>query len=76
MCTLSIKVPLRKKSENLFNDPRVKILFSHMDGPAEINLLLPNDGLLSFSSYYMILLRMKIVYSYINYHTLNTPGDL
>ena len=23
MCVLSIKVPIRKKSENLFNDPRM-----------------------------------------------------
>ena len=23
MCVLSIKVPIRKKSENLFNDPRI-----------------------------------------------------
>ena len=25
MCVLSIKVPLRKKSGNLFNDPRIHI---------------------------------------------------
>ena len=25
MCVLSIKVPIRKKSENLFNDPRIYI---------------------------------------------------
>ena len=24
MCVLSIKVPIRKKSGNLFNDPRIK----------------------------------------------------
>ena len=27
MCVLSIKVPIRKKSENLFNDPRRKSFF-------------------------------------------------
>ena len=26
MCVLSIKVPIRKKSGNLFNDPRIYIL--------------------------------------------------
>ena len=26
MCVLSIKVPIRKKSGNLFNDPRIKTL--------------------------------------------------
>ena len=25
MCVLLIKVPIRKKSENLFNDPRINI---------------------------------------------------
>ena len=27
MCVLSIKVPIRKKSVNLFNDPRINIHF-------------------------------------------------
>ena len=28
MCVLSIKVPIRKKSGKLFNDPRMSIIFS------------------------------------------------
>ena len=27
MCVLSIKVPIRKKSGNLFNDPRIKGIY-------------------------------------------------
>ena len=30
MCVLSIKVPIRKKSGNLFNDPRRYVIYIHV----------------------------------------------
>ena len=33
MCVLPIKVPMRKKSGNLFNDPRIYILIEKQSNP-------------------------------------------
>ena len=38
MCVLSIKVPIRKKSGNLFNDPRIYLIYMYKQVLAKINL--------------------------------------
>ena len=37
MCVLSIKVPIRKKSGNLFNDPRIYIFFLEYASISAVN---------------------------------------
>ena len=42
MCVLSIKVPIRKKSGNLFNDPRVYIyIYIYVYPPHHHQVVLP-----------------------------------
>ena len=38
MCVLSIKVPIQKKSGNLFNDPHINIYEGYFDECDEFNL--------------------------------------
>ena len=55
MCVLSIKVPIRKKSGNLFNDPRIYI--SNLVG-------FSSEKLFSVSWYSISLRNTEIVYQY------------
>ena len=49
MCVLSIKLHIRKKSGNLFNDPRIYIyIYHHVVPPARISLTLSRHFSLSF----------------------------
>ena len=41
MCVLSIKVPIRKKSRNLFNDPRIYIyIYTHTHMKTHVDIFI------------------------------------
>ena len=68
MCILSIKVPLRKKSGNLFNDPRIcyktrwkQTYFYHID---DILLIYPRNNDLTKSAYILNKIEPTIDYPY------------
>ena len=51
MCILSIKVPIRKKSGNLFIDPRNLILFGPFIGPNQVLQSSVNLGEMAMKGY-------------------------
>ena len=63
MCVLSIKVPIGKKSGNLFNDPRIYIYPSSSEHSSTLNLL-PKLALCISTSH---------IYIYIYIYIYNTP---
>ena len=65
MCVLSIKVLIRKKSRNLFNDPRMSITF-YYNGPLkyETNNYLYKENKIRFYSVESKLSKKKTGYSF------------